>query len=61
MGGTGIGSDIAVQEYAALTCQITRNISSEIGYRYLFDDFRDINFLYQLSLHGGQVTVGINF
>jgi hypothetical protein len=61
VGGFGIGSDIAVQEYAALGCQITRNIFSEVGYRYLYDDFRDTNFLYQLSLHGAQITVGINF
>jgi hypothetical protein len=61
VGGFGIGSDVAVQEYAALGCQITRNIFSEVGYRYLYDDFRDTNFLYQMSLHGAQITVGINF
>jgi hypothetical protein len=61
VGGFGIGSDIAVQAYAALGCQLTRNIFSEIGYRYLYDDFRDTNFLYQLSLHGAQVTVGLKF
>jgi hypothetical protein len=61
VGGFGIGSDIAVQAYAALGCQITRNIFSEVGYRYLYDDFRDTNFLYQLSLHGAQITVGLNF
>ncbi|MGA8660165.1 MAG: hypothetical protein WB586_28945 [Chthoniobacterales bacterium] len=31
VGGFGIGSDIAWQGYAALGCQITRNIYSEIG------------------------------
>lgn len=61
VGGFGIGSDVAVQEYAALGCQITRNIFSEVGYRYLYDDFRDNNFLYQLSLQGAQITVGIKF
>jgi hypothetical protein len=61
LGGFGIGSDVAVQEYAAIGCQITRNIFSEIGYRYLYDDFRDTNFLYQLSLHGAQITVGLKF
>ena len=64
VGGFGIGSDIAVQAYAALGCQLTRNIFSEVGYRYLYDDFRDESandFLYQLSLHGAQVTVGITF
>jgi hypothetical protein len=64
VGGFGIGSDIAVQAYAALGCQITRNIYSEVGYRYLYDDFRDQSandFLYQVSLHGTQITVGLNF
>jgi hypothetical protein len=61
VGGFGIGSDVAVQEYAAIGCQITRNIFTEVGYRYLYDDFRDTNFLYQLSLHGAQITVGLKF
>jgi hypothetical protein len=61
VGGFGIGSDIAVEAYAALGCQLTRNIFSEVGYRYYYDDFRDGNFLYQLSLHGAQVTVGLTF
>jgi outer membrane autotransporter protein len=64
VGGFGIGSDIAVQAYAALGCQLTRSIFSEVGYRYLYDDFRDEganDFLYQLSLHGAQITVGITF
>ena len=64
VGGFGIGSHIAVQAYAALGCQITRIIHAEVGYRYLYDDFRDEsanNFLYQLSLHGAQITAGINF
>jgi hypothetical protein len=54
-----IGSDIAVQAYAALGCQITRYIYSAVGYRYLYEDFRDQganDFLYQLSLHGAQIT-----
>jgi hypothetical protein len=61
VGGFGIGSDIAVEAYAALGYQFTRNIFSEVGYRYYYDDFRDGNFLYQLSLHGAQVTVGLTF
>ena len=64
VGGFGIGSDIAVEAYAALGCQITRNIHAEVGYRYFYDDFRDgsaNDFLYQLALHGAQITVGLNF
>ena len=64
VGGFGIGSDIAWQGYAALGCQLTRLIYAEAGYRYLYDDFRDESandFLYQLSLHGAQITVGLKF
>jgi hypothetical protein len=64
IGGFGIGSDIAVQAYAALGCQITRYVYSEVGYRYLYEDFRDQSandFLYQVSLHGAQITVGLTF
>jgi len=64
VGGFGIESDIAVQAYAALGCQITRNIHAEVGYRYYYDDFRDESakdFLYQVALHGAQITVGLTF
>jgi hypothetical protein len=64
IGGFGIGSDIAWQGYAALGCDITRNIYSEVGYRALYDEFRDEsdhNFLYQMWLQGVQITIGLNF
>jgi len=64
VGGFGIGSDIAVQAYGALGCQLTRHIHSEVGYRYLYDEFRDESagdFLYKMSLHGVQITTGIDF
>ena len=63
IGGFGIGSDIAWEGYAALGCQITRNIYSEIGYRALYDDFRDesSSYLYQVWLQGLQITAGLNF
>jgi outer membrane autotransporter protein len=64
VGGFGIGSDIAVQEYGALGCQVTRNIHAEVGYRFLYDEFRDESagdFLYKMSLYGAQITAGINF
>ncbi|HYY28552.1 MAG TPA: autotransporter outer membrane beta-barrel domain-containing protein, partial [Chthoniobacterales bacterium] len=64
IGGFTIGSDIVVDAYAALGCQITRNIYSEVGYRYLYDDFRDESahdFLYQITLQGAQITAGLTF
>jgi hypothetical protein len=35
-----------------------------VGYRYLYDDFRDEganDFPYQMSLHGPQISVGLTF
>jgi hypothetical protein len=64
VGGFGIGSDVAVQVYRALGCQITRYIRAEAGYRYYYDDFRDEGadgFLYQVALHGAQISVGLTF
>jgi hypothetical protein len=64
VGGFGIGSDIAWQGYAALGCEITRNIYSEVGYRALYDDYRDEsdrNFLYKLWFQGVQITAGLRF
>jgi hypothetical protein len=33
------------------------------GYRYLYDDFRDesVGYLYQLTLHGPQLIIGLKF
>ena len=64
VGGFGIGSDVAVQVYGALGCQITRHLRAEAGYRYYYDDFRDESadgFLYQVSFHGAQVSVALTF
>jgi hypothetical protein len=61
IGGFGVGSEITWQTYAALGCQITRNIYSEVGYRYLYLDYDTTSFIFQGSLRGAQVTVGIRF
>jgi Protein of unknown function (DUF1254) len=48
----------------AISLSFRHNIYSEVGIGYLYDDFRDQSandFLYQVSLHGAQITVGLNF
>lgn len=61
VGGFGVGSEITWQVCGALGCQITRNIYSEIGYRYLYLDYDTTSFIMQASLHGAQITVGLHF
>jgi hypothetical protein len=61
VGGFGIGSEITWEAYGALGLQITRNIYSEVGYRYLYLDYDTTSFIFQGALHGAQITAGITF
>jgi hypothetical protein len=61
VGGFGIGSEVTCQAYGAIGCQITRNIFSEAGYRFLYVDYDTTSLIYQVALHGAQITVGLNF
>jgi outer membrane autotransporter protein len=61
IGGFGVGSEITWETYGALGCQITRNIYSEVGYRYLYLDYDTTSFIFQGAFHGAQITVGVNF
>jgi hypothetical protein len=61
VGGFGVGSDITTEVSGAFGCQITRNIFSEIGYRYLYTDYDSNGLLYRVSTHGPELTLGLNF
>ncbi|MGA8478312.1 MAG: hypothetical protein WB696_10170 [Chthoniobacterales bacterium] len=61
VGGFGIGSEVTCQTYGAIGCQITRNIFSEVGYRFLYTDYDTTSLIYQVAMHGAQITVGLNF
>jgi hypothetical protein len=61
VGCFGIGSEITCQAYGAVGCQITRNIFSEVGYRFLYADYDTTSLVYQVAMHGAQITVGLNF
>ena len=63
VGGFGVGSDITVQAYGAVGCQITRSIYSELGYRVLYVDYTDDSngYLNNTTTHGVQIVTGITF
>jgi hypothetical protein len=61
VGGFGAGSDITTQASGALGCHLTRSIYSELGYRYLYDDYLNNGFKYNVSTQGAQITTGITF
>jgi hypothetical protein len=61
VGGFDVGSIVTVQAYGALGCQVTRSIYSELGFRYLYDDYDSGGYLYKVSTYGPQITTGIQF
>jgi len=63
VGGFGVASDITSQASAGLGCQITRNIYSELGFRYLYDNYEDDSnrFVWKTWTWGPQITAGIVF
>ena len=61
VGGFGAGSQVSVEAIGAVGCQITRRVWAEAGYKYLYVDYRQGGFVYDISNGGALVTVGVNF
>ena len=61
LGGFGIESDSAVNAQATFGYQISNTFAVKFGYRYIKVKFEDTDFLYDISLDGFQVGLGIRF
>jgi hypothetical protein len=61
LGGFGVESELATNIEAKLRYQPGKTFSFDFGYRYLKVDFEDNNLLYDLSLDGFLLGLGINF
>ncbi|MHB2169105.1 hypothetical protein [Alsobacter sp. R-9] len=61
VGGFGVGSQFTTQGFAAIGYKWTENISTSIGYRALYTDYKDGGFVYQTTLHGVFAGVGVHF
>ncbi len=61
IGGFGIQSDLAVNAEAMLRYQFGKTFSFKFGYRYLKVDFKDTTLVYDLSLDGVMLGLGIRF
>ena len=61
VGGFDVNSIVTVQAYAALGCHVTRSIYSELGFRYLYDDYDNGGYSYKVSTYGPQFTAGMEF
>src|SRR4029078_12860184 len=61
IGGFGVGADLMWQVEGVIGINLTRSVFTEIRYRALRADFRDNNFVFDVVLHGPQITTGITF
>jgi len=61
LGGFGIESDQAINAQAMIRYQISNTFSVKLAYRYLKVKFDDKDFLYDISLDGFQIGLGIRF
>lgn len=61
LGGFGIESDIAINAEAMFRYQMSNTFSIKFGYRYLKVKFDDNAYLYDISLDGFQLGLGIRF
>lgn len=61
VGGFGAGSDIAWNAQAALGVNFTRNIFAELGYRYMYVDYENNGFLYNMNSYGLYSSIGFKF
>lgn len=61
LGGFGIESDMAINAEAMFRYKMGETFSLKFGYRYLKVKFDDTDFLYDISLDGLQLGLGIRF
>lgn len=61
VGGFGAGSQIAWNVQATIGVNFTRNIFGEIGYRYMYVDYTNGGFLYDMNSFGLYSGIGVRF
>ncbi len=58
-GGFGVGSQLTYQTYAGIGKEFKKRFSMLLGYRYLYVDYKNGGFLYNVHMQGLQVGFGI--
>lgn len=61
VGGFGVSSQLTAQGFAAVGYRWTDTISTSIGYRALYTDYKSGGFTYETTLHGLFVGLGAHF
>ncbi|MFN7611129.1 MAG: hypothetical protein ACK5QX_09380 [bacterium] len=61
VGGFGVASQLTTQGFAAIGYRWTETISTSIGYRALYTDYKKNGFVYETTLHGVFAGIGVHF
>lgn len=61
IGGFGVSSDLTWQAYGAVGYQCTSQTAVELGYRHLYVDYRDGDFIYDVDTSGAMVSLIYHF
>ncbi len=61
VGGFGAGSQIAWNVQTTIGVNFTRNIFGEIGYRYMYVDYTNGGFVYDMNSFGLYSGIGVRF
>jgi len=61
IGGFGVGSDITYQAMAGIRWQFSKVVSAKLAYRYLYQDFEEDDFKWDISYQGPVIGIGFTF
>ena len=61
VGGFGVGSDLTFQLLAGLNWQFAKNVSAKVGYRYLYQDYENDGFVWDMASSGFYLGMGFKF
>lgn len=61
VGGFGVGSDVTWQAIAGVDWQFSESLAARFGYRYLYQDFDDDGFIWDMAAQGVYLGLGIGF
>ena len=61
VGGFGVSSELVINLQATVVYNFNKTFGLDLGYRYLSIDFKDDDFLYDVSMYGFFIGLGIYF
>jgi opacity protein-like surface antigen len=61
IGGFGAGSDLTYQLLAGVNWQFSKSVAAKAGYRYLYQDYKDGSFIWDMKASGFYLGAGFKF